>query len=235
MKKRFVSLFLACMFVFACALPAFAGVGFDESVLNNAKDIEHTENTDTDVGWYTVESTSDIWHDSQNDVGGVQTRINLEPDILISRKNSWEKFNLYLYVDRKGDTSIKVDNICFRIKNSKTYTDHYFYDPLVGSGKGQHDHKDGSSWMQDEFYIRLNKTSFAMMEDMIANRDGTVEIWISLDTSNEFIHCVDLSQDDIDGLIHLYNLYKQAGGLREENLTAIESGSTAYKAQKKQK
>lgn len=224
--KRFISILLSCMFIFTCSMSVFAGTGFDETVLNNAEGIVHTENTDTAVGWYTVESSP--YHNSLKDVGGVQTKIQLKPYVAVSRKESWEKFNLYLYVDRKGDTSVKVDSICFRIMNSKEYTDHFFNNPQVNISGYSYTTKDGSKWLQDSFKIRLDKESFAMINDLIDNRDGTVEVWISLDSSTKFIHCADLGQDEIDGIIHLYNLYKAAGGLREDNLNLLESTGTSY-------
>lgn len=230
MKKRLVSILMVCMLLITCALPAFAGTGFDESILLNAKDIKHTENTDTGVGWYTTESTSNVWHDSLEDVGGAETKVSLEADILVKRKLSYESFNLYLWVDRKGDTPVTIEKICIQIGNSKEYTYHYLFDINRNADSYQHKHSDGSQWLKDSFYVCLGEDSFAMLQDMIDNRDGYVQIWIQLDGSEKFIKCTMLGQDEIDGIIHLYNLYKQAGGLSEDNLKALEGKNTRYKA-----
>jgi len=234
MKKKFISLFLAFMFLFACALPAFAGAGFDKSILLNDENVYYEEFANGGGGTYWPDATRVTYHDSQNDVGGVQTKIRFNPVIRINDKNDYENFRLFLWVYRKGDTPVNVDALCIRVSNSKEYTDHFFEAPKVNySGKQRK--VDDTQWLTDSCYVDLNKDSFALIDDIIANRDGTVEIWISLDTSDDWIYCAALSQDEIDSVIHLYNLYKQAGGLRKNNLDALESIGTQYHSNHKTK
>lgn len=220
MKRRIASVFMVCALLFALAMPAFAAAGFDESVFANAGNITHNGN------FYDVETIirKPIQHKRDGRAFGCDKNyFYIYPYIAVTEAADYYIINLDLY--QPHDTQLsRVPTVCFRVKNSagKT-TDHYF--SLSEELKSK---RYDSGVTRNSMYLYLNSSSFAMLEEFGSAKTVEVLMQDSSIADGGMASCFTLTAEEVDGIVYLYNLYKAAGGMREDNLNTLQPLGTPY-------
>lgn len=202
MKKRLLCVLAAFVFVLACAVPAFAASGFNLSVMRTGEDImEIYDRTDKSYT-YTVKS---LYHNEDfiyyNDDGG---EFCFLPMVI-----SDDDYDCYaITIQYEGKQFMYANSATFEIAGKQyIFTD---LDPT-------YERVGGRTPCRETFTIILDPDSQPMMEALINNRSKSVRVLV--DGSN-FIEDYTMDTDMKNYTIHLYNLFVQAGGLRDDNWQA---------------
>lgn len=202
MKKRIVSLLLTLALALVCAAPALAAQGFDVNVMRNAVDIyEMGDDMEGEVS-FTIKSLVD------ND--GL---------ILKCSDGSYQMFlpiviavdegeDYCLAITNMGDSYRYINEVIIKVGDTRyTFTDldvdrsHSLGEPYIETAK-----------------IILDSRTLTVIEDMVKNPDAEVKVRVKgRNASIDFT----LSDEIKDGMVHLYNLFAQAGGLRQSNMERI--------------
>lgn len=210
MKRRLFSLLLALCLAAGCALPALAAAGFDETVLQTAQDILRTDYTDQGVTAYYVASlrADERWFWTAEGNAAVQ----VYPCVLV--REDGEIFTLcFLHDARLG---LKIQNVTFTI-GGRSYR-------FSGVSNDEEWYEGGEDmwWISELACVELDAGTLPMLEQLVEHRTESVQVSIE----GENVHLsITLGQPEIDGIIHLYNLYRMAGGMRDENLQRMPAGS----------
>lgn len=210
MKKRFLALLLTAAALCSCAFSAFAADGFDETVVKNADDIICYESVQEDLTAYFVSSlhATERWYwTAEGDEA-----VLVYPCILV--EDGKETYNVCFLYDSRS--SLNIQSASFMI-GGKSYEFRNIDNNTAWYGGG-----GDPLWLSTLACIELDAGSLDLLSALVEHRDENIPVHLVCEgTSME----ITLGQPELDGIIHLYNLYVQAGGTRAANLSQIPSGS----------
>lgn len=207
MKKRIVSLLMALCLICVCSVSVFAADGLDLSVLRNGKDIQYSENNQSGMAAYVLRSVA----------------IN-ETDIFYSNDGSSISFTPAILAIKDGSTAIYNFNIKFtsnRFLNLKQVIfvigeKSYIFYNIPTTRK--YPNNTSSGMYEEETLLALDDGSIQIINDIIDNRNAKGDpVKIIVEGANESFNLT-LSNELTDGMIHLYNLFVEAGGTSKDNL-----------------
>lgn len=208
MRKRLATLLAVLIMVLACALPAFAATGFDVSLLSGTDGISGN----AEDGIFYPESMWNEWYTVSDAADGLV----IYPVIVVSENK--EVFRLCVNYDYNSNMSSPIDlrDVVFFIN------DHYYYFPQVGVGGVSYVRDNGETWNMNAAFIDFDVDSFALLDALAQPHSKDVVFFVVGENGTTgFL----LDQEQINGILSFYNLYKQAGGLRDVNLSQIASGT----------
>lgn len=210
MKRHLASILLALCLALGCALPAFAAAGFDESVLKNAQDIRYIEYEEDGTAVYFVESlqADERWYwtaDGDN-------ALLVYPCVYV--EDGKQTYNLCFLYDARSE--LELQNVYINIGGK------YYVFRNVDNDAEWYKGSGSRWWISELGCAELDADSLAVLDALVAHRSEAVTVTLE---GEEDTVSITLGQPELDGIIHLYNLYTLAGGLREENLQAIPRGS----------
>lgn len=211
MKKRIISLFMVFAVVSTCILPALAAPGFDKSVFRNAEDILASEDEMGGSGAYSIDSlfNANNSYYFQTDDDTNRAVIYVRPMVTYTDRKEQYLFIIDIYARENfytNQVTIKVGNRRYVFTNP--YTDFETYENIC----------------EETTLISMDADTLkSLMNDIIEHRDEEIKVRISGDDYNADITMADFTKD---GVIHLYNLFVQAGGLRQENAAKLATKQT---------
>lgn len=209
MKKRIISFALSLIMLLGCGVLAFATSSFDRSVMRHGADIMViTEDDMEGEGSYAVKSIKDNALDTFSFDGG-----ELEFYPMVYSDDSIDCYSLgFTYY---GSSPIYINDIVFKIG------DHRYVFTDVNSYSCQH---SSSGLYKEREILIMDSYSMTMLSDIAEHRDETIKVRVKGKKQN-----LDFEPSDEmkNGMIHLYNLYVQAGGLSKSNLSTLSKDYSA--------
>lgn len=213
MQKRLCELALTICLAVCCAAPAFAAAGFDSSMLKNAQDIVYMEfgsGGETETAYYVGSlHEAERWYYTPDESGALL----IYPCVYETAEG--EVFTLCFSYDARAGMDIRY--ALFDIGGT-----YYTFSGLESDTELEIEGLGSQWWISSQACITLDAASLSMLDAMVEHRDEEIYVVAAGDDS---IVQVTLGQPEIDGIIHLYNLYKLAGGEREANLQKMPAGS----------
>ena len=206
MKKRVVSLIISAFIVCSCILTVMASSGLDLDVLRKGEDIQYAESNQDDMAAYALSSlaknNNDVYYSEDGSI------VSFTP-VLFARKTSDSM--IYCYdIKFTSNRFLNLKQVIFIIGNvnyifSDIYTT-FNYPYSTTSGK-----------YEEEASFSLDDASIQMLADIAENRDNQGEpVEVILEGSNESFTLI-MNDELTNGMIHLYNLFVNAGGTSESN------------------
>lgn len=213
MKKRLAVLFAVCALVLTCSLTAFAAVSFDEDAVKNAQDIAVYQDESCSYTAYQINSIlqQPTWHAAEE--GGAA--FLLTPEITTYRDKGGFEFVLNFWHENFADEPLTVQSITLEAGGHK-----YTFNNIEASVVGTFESGSGKQFAMSEVDVTLVPGTLTLMDDINADRNAAVKVTY---TTSEGELSYYLSQQEKDSMIHLYNLYAQAGGLSSENIKAVSA------------
>lgn len=208
MKKRLVALLLTAAVLCAGMLSAYAAKGFDCTVMENGADIIVTKDEIGGIEHFQVK--------------GLMENNKIETDFGVVTFNAMASTNsaldLYaLHFQYYADDWAFIKEIIFKVGNKRYIISDINADRKIRTSSRNY-------IIQETSAIAINDAeSIKFMEDLIAHREES--IMVRLDGTERNID-FELPKEMKDGMIHLYNLYVQAGGTRTGNWLDPGTGST---------
>lgn len=206
MKKRFVVFCLAMFMACISVLPAYAAKGFDNSVLENGQDIVVYKDDMSGIETFRVKGMMENKKIEDSPFGTVTV------EAMVSSNSEMEIYNiLFSYY---ADNWAFIDEIVFKIGQKRYVFSNLYFDRKIL--------RDAT--IKETLSLTIDdEKSIQFMEDLMAHRDEAITVRLDGTAHNiDF----ELPKEVKDGMIHLYNLYVQAGGTRKENWRNPGTGSS---------
>lgn len=202
MRKHLVAIFLVTLFATMSVLSVHAATGFDGTVLKNAPDVVMSTYEESGTA-YTIGSLSETTFNAKD------SALKFGVDVLQDDTAEGYMLNVcYGAYDLLGIKEIKV-NI-----NNTIYT---FSNPIIRISVVP---TKGQAIVLENATIIIGEESLAFMQDLIDHRNESITMQLVAD---ERICSFEVPVVVKDSMIHMYNLYVQAGGTRTENLKNLKA------------
>lgn len=200
MKKRIISLLITFAMVSTCVLPAIAASGFDREVMRNGADICIEADEMEGYEGYIVESLKKEKYTSNSAL------IQCFPMVVSQQDADFYDICIKIYTLNR----FPVDEVIFKVGNHR-----YVFSQIKGFDCGD---KKTEDVYNHTLIFMLDSYSLTLIDDIVKNQNQDVKVRIKGNDQNlDFT----LSNEMKDAIINLYNLYAQAGGLRESNINVI--------------
>ena len=210
MKKRVVSLIISAFIACSCILTVMASSGLDLNVLRKGEDIQYTESYQDDMAAYVLSSiaknNNDVYYSEDGSI------VSFTPAIL-ARKTS-DSITYCYDIKFTSNRFLEINQVIVIVGNNQ----YIFYDiPTV-----RRDPRNTTSGMyEEEAMICLDNGSVQMLENIIENRDNQGEpVQVIIAGKSESFR-LELNDELTNGMIHLYNLFVEAGGTSENNMYLV--------------
>lgn len=214
MKKRVAALCLALALALTCAASALAAGGFNSSVLKKGRDVFVIDEDSSDTkASYVIQSmleTDRYYHYADDGI------LVFSPCVGEVDGHAVMSLCVLAFLDKAPfPEGINIRGLSLDIAGTR-YTFTNLTDreiPLEGI-------RDDA--LAEGSFAMLDASSLSIMDALNKNRDKTVTVHVTGETK---VWDFTLAQAEVDSIIHLYNLYVQAGGLSSENLKWLPAGS----------
>ena len=206
MKKRVVSLIISAFIVCSCILTVMASSGLDLNVLRKGEDIQYTESNRDDIAAYVLSSiaknNNDVYYSEDGSI------VSFTP-IIFARKTS-DSMTYCYDIKFTSNRFLNLKQVIFIIGNvNYIFSDIYTtlnYPYSTTSGK-----------YEEEAIFSLDDVAIQMIADIAENRDNQGQpVEVILEGSDESFTLI-MNDELTNGMIHLYNLFVNAGGTSESN------------------
>ena len=206
MKKRVVSLIISAFIVCSGILTVMASSGLDLNVLRKGEDIQYTESNRDDMAVYVLSSiaknNNDVYYSEDGSI------VSFYPAILARKKSD---SMTYCYdIKFTSNRFLNLKQVTFIIGNVN-----YIFSDI--SAIFNYPYSTTSGKYEEETILSLDDGSIQMLADIAENRDNQGEpVKVILEGSNESFTLI-MNDELTNGMIHLYNLFVNAGGTSESN------------------
>ena len=206
MKKRVVSLIISAFIVCLCILTVMASSGLDLNVLRKGEDIQYTESNRDDMAVYVLSSiaknNNDVYYSEDGSI------VSFYPAILARKKSD---SMTYCYdIKFTSNRFLNLKQVTFIIGNVN-----YIFSDIYATFNYPYSTTSGK--YEEETILSLDDGSIQMLADIAENRDNQGEpVKVILEGSNESFTLI-MNDALTNGMIHLYNLFVNAGGTSESN------------------
>ncbi len=201
MKKRYISCVVTLALVVSIAVSAFATENLNLKVFHGEDDITVFPSTDGDV---TI-SVDSMGKSTKGTIVINNTVVHFLPMVIAS-----QKYDMFcMTVDFFSRDKANIDEIDFKVGNN-----------LYRFGKVQMK----NAWdnelkcYNETMMFPIDRNSINFMEDFETHRDDSIAV--SLVNGEQHIE-FELTDDVKNGWLHLYDLYKEAGGTNKDNLDMV--------------
>lgn len=201
MKKRYISYVVTLVLVVSIAVSAFATENLNLKVFHGEDDITVFPSTDEDV---TI-SVDSMGQSSKGLIAANNTVTQFIPMVVASQKYDMFCMTLEFFSLDKAN----INEIYFKIGNT-----------LYQFGKIQMKNtwNNESRCYNETMMFPIDRNSINFMEDFETHRDDSIVV--SLVNGEQYIE-FELTDDVKNGWLHLYDLYKEAGGTNKDNLDMV--------------
>ena len=206
MKKRVVSLIISAFIGCSCILTVMASSGLDLNVLRKGEDIQYTESNRDDIAVYALSSiaknNNDVYYSEDGSI------VSFTPAILARKKS--DSMTYYYDIKFTSNRFLNLKQVTFIIGNVN-----YIFSDI--SAIFNYPYSTTSGKYEEETFLSLDDGSIQMLADIAENRDNQGEpVKVILEGSNESFTLI-MNDELTNGMIHLYNLFVNAGGTSESN------------------
>ena len=183
-----------------------ASSGLDLNVLRKGEDIQYTESNRDDIAVYALSSiaknNNDVYYSEDGSI------VSFTPAILARKKSD---SMTYCYdIKFTSNRFLNLKQVTFIIGNVN-----YIFSDI--SAIFNYPYSTTSGKYEEETFLSLDDGSIQMLADIAENRDNQGEpVKVILEGSNESFTLI-MNDELTNGMIHLYNLFVNAGGTSESN------------------
>ena len=183
-----------------------ASSGLDLNVLRKGEDIQYTESNRDDIAVYVLSSiaknNNDVYYSEDGSI------VSFTPTILARKKSD---SMTYCYdIKFTSNRFLNLKQVTFIIGNVN-----YIFSDI--SAIFNYPYSTTSGKYEEETFLSLDDGSIQMLADIAENRDNQGEpVKVILEGSNESFTLI-MNDELTNGMIHLYNLFVNAGGTSESN------------------
>ena len=201
MKKRFVSCMITMVLAISIAVSAFATENLNLKVFHGEDDITVFPSTDGDV---TI-SVDSMGKSTKGTIVVNNTIVHFLPMVIASQKYDLFCVTVVFFSLDKAN----INEIYFKIGNN-----------LYQFGKIQMQNAwdNELNCYNETMMFPIDRNSINFMEDFETLRDDSIAV--ALVNGEQYIE-FELTDDVKNGWLHLYDLYKKAGGTNKDNLDMV--------------